>query len=46
MKERRRFSLFNKKEINKSLRNINEEMDEYAGEFYSDRKEKGNGLSH
>lgn len=46
MEERRRFSLFNKKEINKSLRNINEEMDEYAEDFYSDKKdkEKDNGL--
>ena len=42
-KEERRFkgfNLFNKKEIEKATKNINDEMDEYAEEFYSDKKDK------
>ena len=41
------FNLFNKKEIEKATKHINDEMDEYAEEFYSDKKdkEKDDGLS-
>ena len=41
------FNLFNKKEIEKATRHINDEMNEYAEEFYNDKKdkEKGDGLS-
>ncbi len=41
------FNLFNKKEIEKATKHINDEMDEYAEEFYSDKKDKENddGLS-
>ena len=42
-KEERRFkgfNLFNKKEIEKATKHINDEMDEYAEEFYSDKKDK------
>ena len=44
-KEERRFkgfNLFNKKEIEKATKHINDEMDEYAEEFYSDKKDKEN----
>ena len=34
------FNLFNKKEIEKATKHINDEMDEYAEEFYNDKKEK------
>ena len=34
------FNLFNKKEIEKATKNINNKMDEYAEEFYSDKKDK------
>jgi hypothetical protein len=49
-KEERRFkgfNLFNKKEIEKATKHINDEMDEYAEEFYNDKKdkEKDDGLS-
>ena len=41
------FNLFYKKEIEKATKHINDEMDEYAEEFYSDKKGKENddGLS-
>ena len=41
------FNLFNKKEIEKVTKNINDEMDEYAEDFYTDKKdkEKDDGLS-
>ena len=41
------FNLFNKKEIDKSTKHINDEMYEYAEEFYNDKKdkEKDDGLS-
>ena len=40
------FNLFNKKEIEKTTKNINNEMDEYAEEFYDDKqdKEKNDGF--
>ena len=38
------FNLFNKKEIEKANKNINDEMDEAAEEFYKYKKEKDNGL--
>ena len=49
-KEESRFkglNLFNKKEIEKASKHINDEMDEYAEEFYDDKKdkEKDDGLS-
>lgn len=34
------FNLFNKKEIEKATKHINDEMDEYAEEFYNDKKDK------
>ena len=34
------FNLFNKKEIEKATKHINDEMDEYAEEFYDDKKDK------
>ena len=34
------FNLFNKKEIEKTTKNINNETDEYAEEFYDDKKGK------
>ena len=34
------FNLFNKKEIGKATKNINNEMDEYAEDFYEDKKDK------
>src|SRR5574344_1580937 len=41
------FNLFNKKEVEKSIRHINNEMDEAAEEFYQTKKgkEKDDGLS-
>ena len=47
MESRRKFNLFDKKEINKSLKHINDEMEESAEEFYKDKKdkEKDDGLS-
>ena len=47
MESRKRFNLFNKKEIEKATKHINDEMDEYAEEFYNDKKdkEKDDGLS-
>lgn len=41
------FDLFNKKEIEKATRNLNNEMDEVAEEFYNTKKskEKDDGLS-
>lgn len=41
------FNLFNKKEIEKATRNLNNEMDEAAEEFYNTKmsKEKDDGLS-
>ena len=38
-------NLFNKKEINKSLKHINDEMEKSTEEFYSKKKEKNDGLS-
>ncbi len=34
------FNLLNKKEIEKATKHINDEMDEYAEEFYDDKKDK------
>lgn len=34
------FNLFNKKELEKSTKHINDEMDEYAEEFYNYKKDK------
>ena len=41
------FNLFNKKEIEKATKHINDEMDEYTEEFYNNKKykEKDDGLS-
>ena len=41
------FNLFNKEEIEKANKHINDDMDEYAEEFYDDKKdkEKDDGLS-
>lgn len=42
-KEERRFkdfNLFNKKEVDKATKHINDEMDEYAEEFYKTKKDK------
>ena len=39
------FNLFNKKEIEKATKHINNEMDESAEEFYQTKKEKDDGLS-
>ena len=41
------FNLFNKKEIEKATNHINDKMDEYAEEFYSNKKdkEKDSGMS-
>ena len=43
----RRFNLFNKKEIEKATKHLNDEMDEAAEEFYQTKKkkEKDDGLS-
>ena len=43
----RRFSLFNKREIEKATKHLNNEMDETAEEFYQSKKEKekDDGLS-
>lgn len=40
------FNLFNKKEIEKATKHINDEMDEYAEEFYNEKndKEKDDGF--
>lgn len=40
------FNIFNKKGIEKATKNINNEMDEYAEEYYDDKKnkEKDDGL--
>ena len=37
------FNLFNKKEIEKATKNINNEMHEYAEDFYDDKKDKEKG---
>ena len=34
------FNLFNKKEIEKATKHINDEMDEYAEKFYDNKREK------
>jgi len=34
------FNLFNKREIEKATKHINDEKDEYAEEFYSNKKDK------
>ena len=41
------FNLFNKKEVEKATKHINQEMEESAEEFYTDKKdkEKDDGLS-
>ena len=43
----RKFNLFNKKEIERATKHLNNEMDEAAEEFYTDEKdkEKDDGLS-
>ncbi len=43
----RKFNLFNKKEIERVTKHLNNEMDEAAEEFYTDKKdkEKDDGLS-
>lgn len=38
------FNLFNKKEIDKATKHINDEMDEYAEEFYETKKSKDDEL--
>ena len=38
------FNLFNKNEIEKATKHINDEMDEYAEEFYNDKKDKEDGF--
>ena len=38
------FNLFNKKEIDKTTKHINDEMDEYAEEFYETTKSKDDEL--
>ena len=47
MESRKRFNLFNKKEIEKATKHINGKMDEVAEEFYKTKKdkEKDDGLS-
>ena len=42
---RKRFSLFNKREIEKATKHLNDEMDESAEEFYKFKKGKDDGLS-
>ena len=42
---RKRFSLFNKREIEKATKHLNDEMDESAEEFYKFKKRKDDGLS-
>ena len=37
---KKQFNLFNKKEIEKATKHINDEMDESAEEFYETKKEK------
>ena len=47
MESRRRFNLFNKKEIEKATKHINNEMEEAAEEFYNTnnkKKEKDDGF--
>ena len=43
----RKFNLFNKKEIERATKHLNNEMDEATEEFYTDKKdkEKDDGLS-
>lgn len=36
------FNLFNKKEIEKATKHINDEMDEYVEDFYNDKTDKEN----
>lgn len=38
------FNLFNKKEIDKATKHINDEMNEYAEEFYETKKSKDDEL--
>lgn len=38
------FNLFNKKEIEKSTKHINDEMEEYVEEFYNDKKKNSDEL--
>lgn len=40
MKLRKKFNLFNKKDIEKATKHLNDEMDEVAEEFYKTKKEK------
>ena len=44
MESRRRFNLFNKKEIDKSTKQINAEMEKATEEFYKTKKDKDNDL--
>lgn len=41
MESRRKFNLFNKKEIEKATKHINDEMNEAAEEFYKMKKDDG-----
>lgn len=41
----RRFNLFNKREIEKTTKHLNDEMDEAAEEFYKTKKDKDNNIS-
>ena len=41
MESRRKFNLFNKKEIEKATKHINDEMNEAAEEFYKTKKDDG-----
>ena len=36
----RKFNLFNNKEIERATKHLNNEMDEVAEEFYTDKKDK------
>ena len=40
------FNLFNKKEIEKATRNLNNEMDEVAEEFYNTKKSKEKTMAY
>ena len=41
----RRFNLFNKREIEKATKHLNDEMDEASEEFYKTKKDKDNNIS-
>ncbi|MBE6158854.1 MAG: hypothetical protein E7159_03420 [Firmicutes bacterium] len=44
IESRRRFNLFNKKEIEKATKHLNDEMDEAAEEFYNHKKKNSDEL--